>query len=326
MKYGSANSDWGALTGIEERLFKRRSTIGEGGGGMKQPTMWNWWVLQWLLQWYNLITMEGQNLPWYSSWENITITFFPVAYSDSVQWIAAATSANVCGERDWNNYNVFGCRPRLLAVKKNWSLIKSSTSIWVNQDFSSWMTFKRYASSERSFPTWIRSSVSDPKSNRFQQTIVPRGPSAKCPRMVLIFSFKYVYFWGYHHKSNQGAENGMNIYSFPGLWINFKRWTTRQLTLKWCYNRSTSQCPLMILGFSCEIPSFVNHLVHLIWNIWPRSICEYDHFHEPFHYLNSRLLVFSNVVISTGLWLRNILVSSSHGKWDGLGGYSIRLV
>jgi len=51
---------------------------------------------------------------------NITVNFFPVAYSDSAQWIAAATSANVRGVSGCKNCDVVGCRPKLLAVKKNW--------------------------------------------------------------------------------------------------------------------------------------------------------------------------------------------------------------
>ena len=89
------------------------------------------------------ITVEGQNWPWYSSWENITVTFCPVAYTDSAEWIAAATRANICGVSGWTDCDVVGCHPKLLAVKKNWWYIKSSSSIRVNQDFLSSMTFER---------------------------------------------------------------------------------------------------------------------------------------------------------------------------------------
>jgi len=115
---------------------------GGGGGGLQHPHQVELMgampsaVIQ-------SITVEGQNIPWYSSWENITITFFPVAYSDSTQWIAGATSAIVCGESGWKNCDVAGCRPKPLGVKENWWLIKSSTSIRVNQDFLSSMTFER---------------------------------------------------------------------------------------------------------------------------------------------------------------------------------------
>jgi len=43
--------------------------------------------------------MEVQNSPPYSSWEKISLLFFPVAYLDSVQWIAVATGADVYGVR-----------------------------------------------------------------------------------------------------------------------------------------------------------------------------------------------------------------------------------
>jgi len=45
------------------------------------------------------ISGNGQNVPCYLSCENITVAFFPLAYSDSAKWIAAATSAKVCGAR-----------------------------------------------------------------------------------------------------------------------------------------------------------------------------------------------------------------------------------
>jgi len=140
------------------------------------------------------ITEDGQNVPWYSSWENNTVTFFPLAYSDSAPWIAAAASAKVCGVRGWNYWDIVGRRPEPLAVKNNWWYMWSSTSILVNHDFLSSTTLERYVLSIRSSLTWIRSSVSERESNWKLRTTVRRALSANRPQTVLIFSFKYVYF------------------------------------------------------------------------------------------------------------------------------------
>jgi len=67
-----------------------------------------------------LITGDGPNIPWYSSWENIPMAFFPVEYSDSAQWIAAAACATVWGATGWKYCDVVGRCPKLLAIKRNW--------------------------------------------------------------------------------------------------------------------------------------------------------------------------------------------------------------
>ena len=91
---------------------------GGQGGGMKQPH--HVWLMSAMASAVmQSITVEGQNLPRYSSWENLTVTLFPVAYSDSAQWIPAATSTNVCIVGGWKNCDVVSCRPKLLVVKKN---------------------------------------------------------------------------------------------------------------------------------------------------------------------------------------------------------------
>jgi len=90
-----------------------------------------------------LITGDGPTVPWYSSWENITVAFFPLGYSESAQWIAAAATAKVWGTRGWKYCDVDGWRPKLLAVKKNWWSMRSRTSILVNHDFLSSTTLER---------------------------------------------------------------------------------------------------------------------------------------------------------------------------------------
>jgi len=131
----STDRDWGVPTGIEERRWGLRSAYSSGGaplgeGVWSSPTMCNLNLMCAMASAVmQSITVEGQNLPQYSSWENISVTFFPVAYSDNTQWIAAATSANVCGVRGWKNCDVVGCRPELLAVKKNWLQLKSMLGV-----------------------------------------------------------------------------------------------------------------------------------------------------------------------------------------------------
>ena len=96
----SADVDWWAPMGIEGRLLLRTSTTGGGGGAgvWSSPTMCNLNLMSAIASAeMQSVIMEGQNLPRYSSWENISVTSFPVAYSGSAQWIAAATSGNVCG-------------------------------------------------------------------------------------------------------------------------------------------------------------------------------------------------------------------------------------
>jgi len=64
------------------------------------------------------IIVDEQNAPRYSSCEDITLAFFPLAYSDSAQSIAAATSTKVWRVRGWKYMDVIGWYPKLLAVKK----------------------------------------------------------------------------------------------------------------------------------------------------------------------------------------------------------------
>jgi len=120
-------------------------------------------------------------------------------------------------------------------------------------------------------------------------------------------------------------EAGNRIYtnSFSVLRIDLKRWTTRQLTHRWSTYRSACSCPMTILSFNGECPSFINHPVLLTGNDLPGSLCEYDSLHEPFRHLNSSLLVLRNIVIAAGLWLKYILVSTGLGKLESL--YNVRL-
>jgi len=140
------------------------------------------------------ITGNGQNVPWYSSWENNTAVVFPLAYSDSAQWLAAAASAKVCGTRGLKYWDVVGWHPKLLVVKRNWWLIRSSTCIGVNHDFLLFMTFEKYASLKRSSLTWIWSWVSKSRPNQYQQISSWRAPPVDTPWMLLILSFKHSYF------------------------------------------------------------------------------------------------------------------------------------
>jgi hypothetical protein len=144
--------------------------------------------------WSKLYHKGWTNVPKYSSSENITVAFFRVAYSDSSQRMVVATSAKACGARGWKYWGVVGWHPKLLAVKYNWWQMRSSTSTRVNHDFLSSTTLERYASSNWSSITWIRSSVSERQSNwQLWRTVRP-APSANHPRMVLILSFSYVTF------------------------------------------------------------------------------------------------------------------------------------
>jgi len=106
--------------GLRSAYYRGRAPVG-GEGVWGSPTMCNLNLMSSMASAeMQSVTAQGQNLPRYSSSENITVTFFPVAYSDSAQWIAAATSANVCGVRGWKNCDVVGWCTKLLAVKKNW--------------------------------------------------------------------------------------------------------------------------------------------------------------------------------------------------------------
>jgi len=141
MNYQSAIPDWGVPTGIEECLSYRRGT--SAGGGYQAVPLWVIVMSAMTSAVIQVITMKGQNLHWYSSSENISVTFFPVAYSDSIQWISAATTASVYSVRGWMNCDVVVYCHNLLAVKETWWYIKWSTSIGVNHNFSSSMTFER---------------------------------------------------------------------------------------------------------------------------------------------------------------------------------------
>jgi len=81
------------------------------------------------------VTGECYNLLQYSSWENLIVAFFPVTYSDIVQWIAVANSVKVCVAQGWKDRDVVGLHPKLLVVKKNSEAIKSSTFMQVDDDF-----------------------------------------------------------------------------------------------------------------------------------------------------------------------------------------------
>jgi hypothetical protein len=78
-------------------------------------------------------------------------------------------------------------------------------------------------------------------------------------------------------------------------------------------------------GLQSLVASFVNHRVLLVGNDSPGCLGKYDCRHEPFRYLKRRVLVLKHVVISTGLWLRNTMVSTYLGKLEYLGGNNIRL-
>jgi len=141
MKQNRVNLDSGAPTGNEERRKGEssvewngrssipvnecwqeiRSTYRRGGGpqgDIKRPT--HVWLMSEVASGVRFITRDGQNVTWYSSWENITVAFIPLAYSESVQWIAAGASTKVCGVRGWISWGVVGWCPKLLAVIENW--------------------------------------------------------------------------------------------------------------------------------------------------------------------------------------------------------------
>jgi len=81
----------------------------------------------------------------------------------------------------------------------------------------------------------------------------------------------------------------------------------------------------MFLSLIGKFPILVNDQVPLTGNDWQCSLCEFDCFQELFGYLKYSLLVFRNILISTGLEFRNILVFSSPVKWKYLGRYKVRL-
>jgi len=82
-----------------------------GWGGLKRPT--NVRLMNAVAPGVKFITGDGQNAPWYSSWETIPVAFFPLAYSDSAQWVAACASAQVCRVRGWKYLDVVGWLPNL---------------------------------------------------------------------------------------------------------------------------------------------------------------------------------------------------------------------
>lgn len=105
---------------------------------------------------------EGQYLPWYLTWENITVIIMLMAYLDFAEWITAAASATVCGVRGQQNWVVViwpTCK--LLAKKKNWWQSESSRSIWLNHNWVSPTTIMRSASSNMSILTWIWTPVAE---------------------------------------------------------------------------------------------------------------------------------------------------------------------
>jgi len=58
--------------------------------------------------------MEGDNISWYLSCENITVALCPVAYSDHMKGMADATSIEVYTARGGKNWFVVGWCPKLL--------------------------------------------------------------------------------------------------------------------------------------------------------------------------------------------------------------------
>jgi len=108
----SANRDWGVPIQAAMCCIVR-------GGGLKWPN--NEWLMSAVASGVKFIIGAALNVPWYSSWENLTVAFIPLAYSDRAQWIGAAASAIVCGTWCWTYWDVIGWRPRLLAVKNSWS-------------------------------------------------------------------------------------------------------------------------------------------------------------------------------------------------------------
>jgi len=80
----------------------------------------------------------------------------------------------------------------------------------------------------------------------------------------------------------------------------------------WCH-RSTCYCLLTILSFNGKCPSFFNRQVIVMGYYWRSSLREYNCLHERCCYLTGSLLVMGNVLISTGLGLWTIVLSSRHG-------------
>jgi len=78
---------------------------------------------------YTIDNPERAKLPPYSSWKKIILTFCPVAYSDSTEWIAAATSSEVCGVRGRLIWNVARYCHMWLLVQVSWWYIKFKT--WI---------------------------------------------------------------------------------------------------------------------------------------------------------------------------------------------------
>ena len=160
-------------------------------GGVKQPT--NVWFLSAMASRVKFITGEGQHVPWYSAWENITVACFPLAYSASVQWIAAAARSKDCRAKGWKYCDDVDWHPSGLVVKEYGWYIRTSTYVWVNHDFFSSKTIEWKPSSNRCCLSWIGSSARELQSNQYPRTTDWHVPSSKVLQMLLIFSFKYVY-------------------------------------------------------------------------------------------------------------------------------------
>jgi len=121
MRQKSINQVWGAPTEIEESQSWVRSDYPSGlapHGGIQQPT--DVGLMSAVPSVVKRITGDGQNVPRYSSWQNISLAFSPLGYPESAQWIAAAASAKADGVGGWKCWDVVGWHPKPLEVKKNW--------------------------------------------------------------------------------------------------------------------------------------------------------------------------------------------------------------
>jgi hypothetical protein len=153
----STDGDW------EAPILAELGLMVEAGGGSKLPT--NVWLMSVVASGVKYIIGDGQNLPWYSSWGNITVAIVPLAYSGSGKWIVTTVSTTVCGVWGWTYCDVVGWHPMPLVAKKHSWWMTLSTLIRVNHDVLSSTTWERYVSSDWSFLTRIWSSISECKSN-----------------------------------------------------------------------------------------------------------------------------------------------------------------
>jgi hypothetical protein len=181
--------DWTVPMGIEEHRLSLRSTT--GGGVWRSPTMCK----------LNLtcampsavmqsITVEWQNLPWYSSWDNITVTFIPVACSENAQWIAAAPSTMSAVVEDervamWVLVAPSCCQWR---QTDHW-VTQEHPFVWTRTSCHQWtLRYKHCHTAAAWFGCEAQSLILYLTGNYaqfFHELHLP-----KHPRMVLIFSFR----------------------------------------------------------------------------------------------------------------------------------------